>query len=100
MVQIFLQSFTRQDLVFEYGFFMDNVSFHNQNFKTVAKGQRYIDLSPFVISENNIEKWWPAGYGKQYIYTAFVSPDILFTDSYFFVHLLHHFFIIRQLKLS
>jgi len=77
IVQVFVDSLARQDLVFVYGFFMNNISIQNENLKTVEKGQQYINLSALIISENNVEKWWPTGYGKQHLYTAFVSLDCM-----------------------
>ena len=67
--EIVVESYVKQQINILYEFLYDEWNEpHN-----VVEGVQLIKLSPIAVKEESVNKWWPTGYGNQYLYTAKVS---------------------------
>uniref|UniRef100_A0A7M5UUN3 Beta-mannosidase n=1 Tax=Clytia hemisphaerica TaxID=252671 RepID=A0A7M5UUN3_9CNID len=67
--EIIVESFVKQQIHILYQFL--NSEWNEVH--DVVEGVQLIKLSPIVVKDESVNKWWPTGYGGQYLYTAIVD---------------------------
>lgn len=69
-----VESYIQQNSTISYGFELST----QKEEHIINIGIQNLTLKSIIVSEMNIERWWPNGYGQQKLYNAFVRTVLNF----------------------